>query len=232
MKIVRLEISSRYLIDYGFDIFDEIVRFEVQNGYQYDENNFFALGKIWFSPNRGEDYYNIIQAKFQPQFFQLLEKKGDEITCILKLNRKEGFFPMLEAGPWALQFPITVDKDTVLLNLLAEENYVQQLYDSMANDSDSIKVVASINVDNPSTMLSEKGGFIAPIPDFTTRQRKIASFAAKQGYFEHPKKISAKVLAAHFQISESAVNMHLKAAENLAMKYFFGGPTEPERSNS
>ena len=66
------------------------------------------------------------------------------------------------------------------------------------------------------------GRFSIPSPNFTKRQREIAFFAAKQGYFKSPKKINAEKIAQHFKISVSAVNKHLKNTRNIAMEYFFG----------
>ena len=63
---------------------------------------------------------------------------------------------------------------------------------------------------------------IIPLPHFTKRQREIANYAAKRGYFKIPKRISGKKIALHFNIKEATVNKHLKNARNLAMEYFFG----------
>ena len=59
-------------------------------------------------------------------------------------------------------------------------------------------------------------------PDFTKRKKEIASYAAKNGFFASPKKITAEAIAKKFEISVSAVNKHLRTAENRAMEYFFG----------
>ena len=61
-----------------------------------------------------------------------------------------------------------------------------------------------------------------PFPEFTKRQKDIATYAAKLGYFNSPKNISASKIAEHFDISVSAVNKLLKKAENMAMEFFFG----------
>lgn len=66
------------------------------------------------------------------------------------------------------------------------------------------------------------GKYAIPFPSFTSRQKEVASFAAKNGYFRSPKGITAKKIARNFGISITAVNKHLKKAENLAMEYFFG----------
>jgi predicted DNA binding protein len=63
-----------------------------------------------------------------------------------------------------------------------------------------------------------------PTPAFTTKQREIASFDSQHVYFKSPKQVSAKAISEHFGITESAVNYHLKNAEDLAMAFFFGEP--------
>jgi predicted DNA binding protein len=63
--------------------------------------------------------------------------------------------------------------------------------------------------------------YATPLPRFTTRQREIATYAFRHGFFETPRKIAAEELAKHFQISVSAINEHLRKIDYLTMKFFF-----------
>ena len=60
-----------------------------------------------------------------------------------------------------------------------------------------------------------------PFPNFPVKQHEIALYATRNGYYDTPRKIGAKELATHFNISISAVNEHLRKAEKTTMHYFF-----------
>ena len=129
---------------------------------------------------------------------------------------------MFGQGPWAILFPISVGDKDIHLILLAEEQYLSHLYEAIAKITEAYYVVGVSNVNNMQD-IDQTGQFQIPFPSFTAKQRDIATYAAQHGYFESPKKISAKAIAENFGLTESGVNIHLKHAENLAMKYFFGG---------
>ncbi len=141
----------------------------------------------------------------------------------MKQKRDTGFFPMFGQGPWAILFPITVSVKEIRLNLLAEEEYLGKLYESLQKFTSDYTVVGIKTVED----VKDLGDL--PSPVLTSKQRDIVEYAAEHGYFESPKKISADELAEHFGISASAVNMHLKNTENIVMKYFFGGILSKEK---
>ncbi len=207
----------------------DLERVEVLNAYQYDQTNFFSIQRIRFRPNRIDLVDKILIEKLKAEYYEILSQQKDEILCIMKQSRETGFFPMFGQGPWAILFPISVGENEIHLNLLAEEQYLQRLYVLLEKFTDAYKVVGNSNVKDAEA-IDQNGQFRLASPSFTTKQRDIASYAAQHGYFESPKKFTAEELAEHFKISTSAVNMHLKNAENIAMKYFFGGISE-EKGN-
>ncbi|MGQ9722080.1 MAG: helix-turn-helix domain-containing protein [Candidatus Jordarchaeum sp.] len=223
MKTIRLQISGKFLDALGMtQMLEDIDRVDVLNAYQYDQKNFFSLQKICFKPDKASQIDQIIKQKLNPNYFLKLKQTGSELLCIMKQRRTEGFFPVLEPGPWAFIFPISVTHDLILINILIQEEYIPNLYNIISAFTDSYKVIGISNLDPTDNISHQIGQYRIPLPNFTTRQQDIATYAAKNGYFNSPKKITAKQIAQHFKISETAVNKHLRKAENLAMKYFFG----------
>ncbi len=223
LKILRLKVPRKFLEKIELlKMLDDIDWLEVLNAYQYDQTNFFSLQRIRFKPNRSALIDKIFKEKMKAQYYEVLNQQGDEVLCILKQTQDTGFFPMFGRGPWAIIFPISVGEIEIHLNLLAEEQELSRLTAQMTRITDSYDIISISNVHNVQE-LDQTGLLHMPLPNFTAKQRDVAMYAAQKGYFESPKKITAKALAEHFDITESAVNMHLKNAENLAMKFFFGG---------
>jgi len=206
---------------------DDIERVEILQAYQYDQQNFFSLQRILFKPGAMVNLETIVKKKFGGYYFQILETINEnEIMCIMKQKRTQGFWPLLEAGPWAFIFPIYVDRDKILLSVIAEEEYATKLKAIISKFALDYKIIAQNKIDTMNKfedVVSQLHKTTGPYPNFTNRQREIANYAAKHGFFESPKKISAEELADYFKISVSAVNELLRKAENIAMTYFFGG---------
>jgi len=223
LKIIRFSEPRQALEKFGFmDMLADFDRVELLNAYQYNTHSLFSLQRIRFKPNRIADLDKIFREKLNVEYYELLSQLDDEILCILKQKRDIGFFNIMGQGPWAFLFPITVREDVVQFQLLAEEQYLASIFKTFSKFTDSWKVTYMSNVVGMKD-LDQFGQFRMPVPSFTAKQRDIATYAAQNGYFKSPKQISGKTIAEHFGITESAVNMHLKNAENLAMTFFFGG---------
>ncbi len=226
MKIVRLQIPGNFLeyIDTGFvDLFQNLEFVEILNAFQYDQKNFFTLQRIRFKPNSFQDLNKFIRDRFKPQFFKLLHQSGNEIICIMRQSRSSGFFPIFESAQgWALLFPIHVSQEVLLINIISQTKNINKLFNIISSFTNDYKIIAMTDVDKLDKFDNTLWKSAMPFPEFTERQRDIASFAAKYGYFKSPKKITALEIAEKFGISVSAVNKLLKKAENTAMEFFFG----------
>jgi len=223
MKIIRLQIPGNFLEYVGFaELFQELEFVEILNAFQYDQTHFFALQKIRFKANKTINLNDFINHHFKPQSFQLLSKFENEIICIMNQNRTSGFFPIVDSGPWAFLFPIHISHEFILLNIISQEEYLAQLYKILDSFTQSYRIISTVDLDNIDQYDESIWKSAIPYPKFTKRQIDIATYAARNGYFRSPKEISAKRIANHFQISETAVNNHLKRARNTAMEYFFG----------
>ncbi|MFW9771950.1 MAG: helix-turn-helix domain-containing protein [Candidatus Thorarchaeota archaeon] len=223
MKIVRLQIPGNFLEQIGFkDLFDKVEFVEILNAFQYDQTHFFALQKIRFKRNINIDIKEFIMDYFKPESLQVLNQSGDEIICIMDQSRTSGFFPIIDSGPWAFLFPIQVSSELVLLSIISHKDYLENLFDILSSYTNDFKIIGMFDLNKTNEFDEAIWRTFIPLPHFTKRQREIASYAAKKGYFKTPKEISGKEIATHFKINEATVNKHLKNTRNLAMEYFFG----------
>jgi predicted DNA binding protein len=223
LKIIRFSQPRKAVEKFGYmDFIADFDSLEVLNAYQYDTNSLFSLQRLKFKPDRIADLDKIFREKLNAEYYEVLSQQNDEILCILKQKRDNGLFSMLGQGPAALLCPIIVRGDEVQYQILAEEQYLASIFETLSKFTDSWKVTHMSNVEGMKD-LDQFGQFHMNTPSFTAKQREIATYAAQHGYFKSPKQISGQTIAEHFEITESAVNWHLKNAENLAMSFFFGG---------
>jgi len=223
MKLIRLQIPGNFLKHVGFEnLFEYVDYVDILNAFQYDQKHFFTLQRIKVNIKDGKSIKNFILEKFNPQSFQLLDHRGDEIICIMDQNREKGFFPIFDSGPWALLFPIHVSKDVVLVNIISQNNYVNNLFDILSSFTENYKILGMMDLNNINQIDEDLWKISLPFPKFTKKQEEIASYATKMGFFKTPKQITAEEIAKHFNISESAVNKHLRKVISKAMEYFFG----------
>ncbi len=223
MKIIRLQIPGNFLEHIGFaDLFQELDFVEILNAFQYDQTHFFALQKIRFSHDIEGKLDKYIKKYFKPQAFQLLTQTGNEVICIMNQSKKSGFFPIFDSGPWALLFPIHISQQLLLINIISQNEYIDKLFKIISSFTKDYKIVGMTDVDKLDKFDNTLWRSAIPFPEFTKRQKEISTYAAKNGYFNSPKMISADKIANHFGISVSAVNKTLKKAEDTAMKFFFG----------
>ena len=223
MKIIRLQIPGNFLEYVGFaELFQELEFVEILNAFQYDQTHFFALQKIRLKENKKINLNEFINRHFKPQSFQLLSQFENEIICIMNQNKTSGFFPIVDSGPWAFLFPIHISNELLLINIISQEEYLSRLYNILDSFTQNYKIIGTVDLDNINQYDHNIWKSIIPYPKFTKRQIDIASYASRNGYFKIPKKISGKQIADHFNISETAINNHLRKAANTAMEYFFG----------
>ncbi|MFX1327257.1 MAG: helix-turn-helix domain-containing protein [Promethearchaeota archaeon] len=223
MKVIRLQIPGNFLEHIGFaELFQELEFVEILNAFQYDQTHFFALQKIRFKHEIEGAIEKYIKSYFQPEAFQLLAQSGKEIICIMNQSNKSGFFPIFDSGPWALLFPIHISHQILLINIISQNEYIENLFNIISSFTKNFKIMGMTDVDKLDKFDNTLWKSAIPFPEFTKRQKDIATYAAKNGYFNSPKRISASKIADHFGITISAVNKFLRKAENKAMEFFFG----------
>ncbi len=226
MKLLRLQISGKLIEILGRQvIFDDLEWFEVLNAYQYDQQNFFSLQRYKFKPDSPalENLEEFLTHAFNTKSYQVMEQSGREYICFVKQDLKNAFFRVVEPGPWAVTFPVYVDPERILINIIAMEKEIPNLLQKLSKFTDSYKIIALTTMKPELGALNmELEGNLQPTPTFTGRQQEIGKYAVEHGYYRAPRDISAQDLADRFGISESAVNSHLRKIEAIAVSYFFG----------
>ena len=215
MRLLKIKIPSKTILDFGLpNYFDVIEYIEVLQIYEYDSNNFFALNKIIFKKGKINELDKILRELFFAQSYKILEKKSDEILCIMKQRNTSGFWPAFLSESFALIPPIIFDPDAVLIGVIAKDDELT----SVLNDEifKSMELLSVSNVDE--TIVNPMN----TMPRLTNRQKEIMTFATRNGYFKIPKQISTKRIAEHFQVSPSAILNHIQKAERSIMEHLFG----------
>ncbi|MHA1792838.1 MAG: helix-turn-helix domain-containing protein [Promethearchaeota archaeon] len=219
MKLERIALSTRMIEKLGFKrFFNHVCLIEILDNFQYSKNYFLSLERITFKPDQIENWKDIMKEEFPVKLISLISRDGDSVTCIVESISEMGFFPpeIAKIGSWAIIPPIIIDEKLVKFTLLSDDARISEIHDLLSTFDPDFQVLASRFLRNS---LSQIG---LPFPDFTQRQKEIATYAVRKGFYESPKRISALEISRHFNISESAVNEHLRKARKLAMEYFFG----------
>ena len=215
MRLLKIKIPSKTILDFGLpNYFDVIEYIEVLQIYEYDSNNFFALNKIIFKKGKINELDKILRELFFAQSYKILEKKSDEILCIMKQRNTSGFWPAFLSKSFALIPPIVFDADAVVIGVIAKDDELTSVLNHEIFKSMELLSVSNVDetIVNPMNTM----------PRLTNRQKQIMIFATRKGYFKIPKQISTQKISEHFQVSPSAILNHIQKAERSIMEYFFG----------
>ena len=172
MKVVRLQIPGNFLKHVGFeDLFEELKFVEILNAFQYDQRHFFALQRIKFKPNTVNNLQNYVEDLFNPESFQLLERKGDEILCIIDQKRSSGFFPIIDSGPWAFLFPIHISSEVLFINIISQTEYVNNLFNILSQlTNENYQIIGMTDLNDIKNSGNNIWQSLIPFPNFTQRQ--------------------------------------------------------------
>ncbi len=219
MRIERLRIAADFVTKAGFpEFFRRVSHVEISNAFQYDRNNFLSLARITFKADSRDEWNAILEQDLHVRFVQELSRAGSTISCIIRSTSATGFFPLpvSQESSWAIVPPIIMDPGSVTLTLIAEEPALAEIHATISGLGSEITVLAlsGLGRDMQETPLLS--------PPFTPRQREVATYAIRRGFFKNPKQIAAEEIADHFNMSVSAVNEHLRKARQAAMSFFFG----------
>lgn len=218
MKVERLQVASKFLEKFGFPrFFDFVTHFEIMITFQYDVNNFFSLQRITFKPEYIKNWKEVLKNHFKVTTIQLISQEAEIIVCLAVSRSKSGFFPIptTEQKSWAIIPPIVMDTNSLVFTIIADEDLLQKFHEIFSDLESNFKIL-SLN-----DFLKKTEDIRLFSPKFTNRQREIAQFAVRHGFFNEPKRIKASAIAHHFGISESALNEHLRKVKQKLFEFFF-----------
>jgi predicted DNA binding protein len=213
---MKIKLSSDFLKLFEFDeLLSTIKYLEITQIYQYDLYTFFSLQRVILKSNAIDSFKAMMSKISKVELFQIIEQKGNEVICVLKQKITQGFWPeIMRKENFAIIPPIQMDPEYIKATIIISETIADQL-ENVAKLIKTFEILVNTNVQSQHDVSAQ------PLPHYTERQREIATYAMRQGFYESPKKISAEQIAEHFKISVSAMNEHLRKAERIAMAYFF-----------
>lgn len=224
MRLLRVQVSAKFLKLMGLgDLLSDVERVEILNAYQYDKRNFFSMQRIIFQEGKiddlqGDDLKKYARKTFGATDFDLLERTESHIIiCMMRQHRFRGFWTVIPSGPWALVPPVVVDHKSAVLSVIATESFIKRIFRVLKTWAREFSVLANMVINDYESDL-----MLQPRPKFTKRQREIATYAVRHGFYETPKQVSARTIADHFDITPSTMNEHLRKAEKTAMSFLFG----------
>ena len=217
MRILKIKIPSKTILDLGLpNYFDIIDLIEILQIFEYDPNNFFAMYKIQFKQDKMDELDRHLRELFFAQTYKILEKKSNEIFCIMKQRHTSGFWPAILSNSVALVPPVILDADAIIFGVIAKDD---EQFNTVMNQLKIFKSMKILSVANADETIANS---MNSMPRLTNRQKQIMKFATRNGYFKIPKQISTQKIADHFQVSASAILNHIQKAERSIMEYFFG----------
>ena len=216
MRILKIKIPSKTILEFGLPNFFEVVEYiEILQIYEYDSNNFFAMNKIIFKEGKIGELDKHLRKLFFAQSYKILERKSNEILCIMKQRNDSGFWPAFLSKSFALIPPLVFDPEVIIFGVIAKDEELSTLL----FEHEIFKSMQLLSVSKVDEFIMNP---MIAMPRLTNRQKEIMTYATRNGYFKIPKQISTKKIAENFQVSSSAILNHIQKAERSIMEYFFG----------
>jgi len=112
---------------------------------------------------------------------------------------------------------ISTDGSTTVTASLSEHRTVGMVAETLRSNYDSV-VIASVRHDHRSESLGTVESLLDPLTD---KQERAIEHAYYEGFFEHPRDITATELADQFNVTRQTVTHHLRAAERKLLAAIF-----------
>ncbi|MHA1326751.1 MAG: helix-turn-helix domain-containing protein [Promethearchaeota archaeon] len=139
--------------------------------------------------------------------------KLNEYLCIVKTHSPRGFSKYFKNYEILVDTPILINKDDIIIPYISLRNNIDKVCEKikkvMGNDYEILNISKfSMTEDDIYSLL-------------TGRQLEIAIQATRKGYFDIPRRITAKELAKEFNISKSALTEHIRKVKKIIFHAIF-----------
>lgn len=225
MRVIRIQLA-RVLFDlWGIDfheMFEGISHGEILEIYKYDDFSLFSKMKIIFKDDftiPEDELPEFFEKKFHADYYYIVEQKNNEMILFMN-QRREVSMNIFKEYVWAIIPPISINKDYVILSILIAQNDIDKFINRTAEFVD-FKVLSNTKIEDFKSGFGFKG---FTLPNITTRQNEIITYAIKRGYYEEPKKVSGKALAKELNIEYATFYEHIRKIEKKIIKHFIGNP--------
>ncbi len=195
------------------DFFERIEYFEISQIYRIDEEIIYATEKFKFkdpniNPKAFEGQYGIEYIEVLTQ-----DKKTNEFVCFAGSKWLDEMKDITNAPDFIIDPPIIMENNSMTISFICDNENLDKIISKNEKIFGSGFKILSItnihpNLDNLFFLI-------------TDRQKEIAYYAVKNGYFEIPRKINGSDLAEHFKISQSAIYEHIRKIERTLFNLIF-----------
>jgi len=142
---------------------------------------------------------------FDIKMVDVLERKGDELICLMKVKARGGFEDLREKADLDISWtaPMMVSRDRIVYSFIGEEDQIKAMVELLKEFGERTRVSvhnATFGECNTLSML-------------TVRQKEIVVAAKRLGYYRYPREANAEDVAKALGLSTSTVVEHLRKAE-------------------
>lgn len=223
MRVIRIQLA-RVLFDlWGVDfheMFEGVSHVEILEIYKYDDHCIFSKMKIIFNQEFNipdKELPEFFEKKFYATYYFIVERKKNEFIVFMN-QRREASMNIFQEYVWAIIPPISINKDYVLLSILIAQNDIDMFLNRTADFVD-FKLLSNTKIEDFKSGFGFSG---FTLPNITTRQSEIITYAIKRGYYDTPKKVSGKTLAKELNIEYATFYEHIRKIEKKIIKHFIG----------
>lgn len=176
----------------------ELLRLDLQKGLK------IVVLKIRLAPGSTVDDISSTDL-FDIKIVEVMEQKGNEVTCLMKVRTPEGFDDVRKNADLDLTWtsPMKISREKVVYSFIGEDEQIRKAIDLLKE----FGVSAKISIHNTSFT---EGDHLSLL---TERQRSILVTAKKMGYYRYPREAGAEDVARALGLSTSTVTEHLRKAE-------------------
>ena len=75
----------------------------------------------------------------------------------MRQSRSSGFFPIIDAGPWALLIPIQISQDLLLINIICQNEYINKLFKDISSFTENFRIIGMTDVDKLDNLIIHSG---------------------------------------------------------------------------
>lgn len=160
----------------------------------------------------GVDFDNISFGK-RAEILDVLEKKGNTYTCLVKGSAPKGQLKILQKFNFDLIYdiPTITTYDKLTYSVIGEEKNLKKF------------LTLTKLFGKQEGVVYKKADYrgIGLAKNLTEKQNNILNKAVEFGYYKYPREISADELAKRIGVSKSTLTEHLRKAENSVMNGLF-----------
>lgn len=152
---------------------------------------------------------------FDIKIVEVMEQKGNEVTCLMKVKVPEGFEEIRKKADLDLTWtpPMKISREKIVYSFIGEDEQIRKVIELLKEFGENAK----ISIHNTSFTEGDQLSLL------TERQRSILVAAKKMGYYRYPREAGAEDIARALGLSTSTVIEHLRKAEVRLMDGILAG---------